>query len=1061
MQQAIEAYYTALRTYGGLGVTRESSLRSAMQTLLDTAGCEAGWKLTPEHHLPNGKIPDGTFLDAFKIAHGYWEAKDTKDDIEIEIEKKFAIGYPADNIIFEDTRRAVLFQGRHNRFEYDLTQRDELLALLRQFTSYQKPHFENFKRAVDEFAMELPKLAKGTQAIIERERESNPAFIAAFGQFHELCMNALNPQISAETIEEMLVQHLLTERLFRTIFENPDFTRRNVIAAEIEKVIDSLMKRSFNRADFLKSLDRFYVPIETEGRGITEWNDKQEFLNKVYERFFQGFSVKQADTHGVVYTPQPIVNFMLASVEHLLQTEFGSSLSARGVNVLDPCTGTGNFVVNLLRHHIARRDMQRKYAEELFANEIMLLPYYIASLNIEHAYYELMGEYAAFEGLCFADTLKLADPEQMALFSEVNADRTEREKKSPITVIVGNPPYNAHQQYENDNNKNVRYRFVEDKITSTYMKASKATNKNALWDAYVKFFRWATDRLKGEDGIICYVSNNSFLEQFAFDGMRKFLAEEFTTIYHLDCGGNVRKNPRLSGTTHNVFGIQVGVGITILVRRQNENAKKQIFYYAMGEDDRATDKLAELSKYKDITSVAWKELTPDAKNSWLTDKFHADFDTFLPLGNKTGKAAKGEPETIFKTYSNGLKSNRDSIVYDADAARLAKRMKQFIADYNSEVDRWVRSDKRVTVDNFVSYEKVNWSEGLKNYLKRGKIATFDEAKIRQAMYRPFCTQYLYFDALLNERRYQLDYIFPHVEQETENKVIWLKVGSEVPMFALVTNILPDLLPQGGSQCFPFYTYDLDEEGKVVRRKENITDWALGQFREAHGPAVTKWDIFYYVYALLHSPAYRARYAENLKRELPRIPLAPPRHGGTEEAPGEENERGILLKEDAADVLLSSPATSSENPPRLRASVVQNEFFRVAAIGKRLADLHRDYENAAEYGLQAIENRDVPYQWRVEKMKLSKDRTQIVVNASLTLAGIPAEVFGYRLGNRSALEWVIDQYAVTTDKRSGLVSDPNREEAKDYIVGLIGKVITVSLETVRLVRELEGAERIAG
>ena len=539
MEQAIAEYYAALEQYSGLGVTRETSVRSAMQYLLDAAGREAGWKLTPEHHLPNGKIPDGTFLDEFKIAHGYWEAKDTRDDLQTEIEKKFKIGYPPDNILFEDTRRAVLFQGRNNRYDYDLTKPDELRALLRQFGAYQKPHFENFKRAVDEFALELPQLANGIKTRIESERGQNPAFTTAFAAFHELCLSALNPLISVETIEEMLVQHLLTERLFRTIFENPDFTRRNVIAAQIEKVIDALTRRAFNRAEFLKSLDRFYIPIETEGRSITEWNDKQEFLNKVYERFFQGFSTKQADTYGVVYTPQPIVNFMLASVEHLLQTQFGSSLSNPGVNVLDPCTGTANYVVNLMRHHISRRDLARKYASELFANEIMLLPYYIASLNIEHAYYELMGEYLPFEGLCFTDTLALAEGEQLAMFAQANAERTQREQDAPITVILGNPPYNVGQKNENENNKNLRYKVVDKRIGETYAKASKASNKTKLSDAYVKFFRWATDRLQERDGIICFVSNNGFLHGIGADGMRKVLADEFTTIYHLDCGGNV------------------------------------------------------------------------------------------------------------------------------------------------------------------------------------------------------------------------------------------------------------------------------------------------------------------------------------------------------------------------------------------------------------------------------------------------------------------------------------------------------------------------------------------
>ena len=791
MQQAIADYYAALQQYSGLGVTRETSVRSAMQYLLDEAGREAGWKLTPEHHLANGKIPDGTFLDEFKIAHGYWEAKDTKDDLQTEIDKKFKIGYPADNIIFEDTRRAVLFQGGSNRYDYDLTRPDELRALLRQFTAYEKPHFENFKRAVNEFAAELPKLAQGIKARIETERDSNPAFTTAFAAFHELCINALNPQISPETIEEMLVQHLLTERLFRTIFENPDFTRRNVIAHEIEKVIDALTRRAFNRADFLRSLDRFYVPIETEGRSITEWKDKQEFLNKVYERFFQGFSKKQADTHGIIYTPQEIVGFMCASVEHLLRSQFGKSLSTPGVQILDPATGTGNYVVNLLRYHINGRDLKRKYAEDIFANEIMLLPYYIASLNIEHEYFAQTGEYAPFTGLCFADTLTLAEGQQLAMFAEENSERAQREQDAPLTVIIGNPPYNVGQQNENDNNKNRAYKIVDDRIAKTYAKASKATNKNALSDAYVKFFRWATDRLQGRDGIVCFVSNNGFLSGIGADGMRKVLTDEFTTIYHLDCGGNVRKNPKLSGSTHNVFGIQVGVGITILVRRQTENAQPQLFYHALPPMARASEKLKALAAWGSVEKIAWQTLAPDAKGNWLTEGMEADFDTFLPIGTKESKAGKQDANALFKTFTNGLKSNRDGVVYDFNAATLQKRVKKFIDNYNAEVDRYTRADRPKDVDRFVDYEKVNWSRDLKLDLQRGKYAVYEVQKVRTSLYRPFCKFSLFFDRIINEEVYSLPIIFPTPASEQENVVICLPgPGSRTPLRCACIKLYP-------------------------------------------------------------------------------------------------------------------------------------------------------------------------------------------------------------------------------------------------------------------------------
>src|SRR6266498_2041396 len=505
--KAIDAYYAALATYHTQHVTHEQATRLAFSTLLDAVSKTVGWTLVLEQTLSNRKRPDGTLQDSFKIPRGYWEAKDTNDDLDAEIKTKIARGYPLTNIIFEDTRRAVLYQNNRPAFEADLKQRSQLVALLNQFFSYTGEQIEEFHAAVKEFQERIPELARGLMQRIEEERAQNKRFVAAFDAFQQICRSSIDPDISVQEIEEMLVQHILTERLFRTVFDNPDFTDRNVIAVEIEKVIRALTSRSFNRSAFLKSLDYFYIAIEAAAQTIDDFAQKQTFLNTVYERFFQGFSKDQADTHGIVYTPQPIVDFMIASVDEVLHHEFGLSLSSEGVKILDPATGTGNFVVNILRR-INRRDLKRKYREELFANEIMLLPYYIASLNIEHAYYDLAGEYEPFEGICFTDTLDLAESQQLSLFAEENTERVERQKNAEITVIIGNPPYNVGQVSENENNKNRRYKIVDVQVSKTYVKDSTATLRRQVYDPYVKFFRWATDRLQGRDGIVCYVSNN-------------------------------------------------------------------------------------------------------------------------------------------------------------------------------------------------------------------------------------------------------------------------------------------------------------------------------------------------------------------------------------------------------------------------------------------------------------------------------------------------------------------------------------------------------------------------
>src|ERR1035437_8077460 len=417
-----------------------------------------------------------------------------------------------------------------------------------------------------------------------------------------LCRASLNPELTDANVDEMLIQHLLTERLMRNLFQNPEFTQRNVIAAQVQGVIEALASSSFSTAEFLRKLDPYYAVIERAGANLSHFTEKQDFLNSVYEQFFQRFSPDIADTHGIVYTPREIVDYMCNSVEQALKEEFGYTLASPEVVLLDPCTGTGNFIVQLM-DKMPRSALEEAYKNRLFANEVMLLPYYVASLNIEHAYSEHMGGYEAFKGLCFVDTLDMADAKQIDMFTQTNTDRVEREKKAAITVIIGNPPYNVGQKSENDNNQNRKYKVVDGRVRDTYAKDSAATNKNSLSDMYVKFFRWAADRLQGRDGIVCFVSNNSFVDQIAFDGMRKHFLKDFERIDHIDLHGNVRRNPKLSGTTHNVFGIQVGVGITLAIKKKG--AARHLRYHRVPEMWRKAEKLEFVAKGE----ITWQTLT--------------------------------------------------------------------------------------------------------------------------------------------------------------------------------------------------------------------------------------------------------------------------------------------------------------------------------------------------------------------------------------------------------------------------------------------------------------------
>ena len=430
--------------------------------------------------------------------------------------------------------------------------------------------------------------------------------------------------------------------------------------------------------------------------------------------------MKVADTHGIVYTPQPLVNFMVASVEHVLKEEFGKTLADRDVHILDPFTGTGNFIVNIMRH-IPKSALPHKFAQELHCNEIMLLPYYVASMNIEHAYFEATGKYEPFEGICLVDTFQTAERDQseFGFFNEKNSARVKRQKKAPIRVVIANPPYNAGQVNENDNNKNRKYPELDRRVSVTYGEASKATLLRKLSDPYVKAIRYATDRI-GESGIVCFVNNNSFLPEKTFDGMRKELGKEFDMIYVLDLGGNVRKNPKLSGTTHNVFGIQVGVSINLFIRlprAKGARREAKIYYQTVGSDWRKERKYSFLATRADVEGVRWQSLVPDDKGNWLTNDTDEEFSAFVPTGSKEAKAGTSVP-SIFRDYSLGVSTNRDEVAYDFDRKKLANKVEQFIDNYNAEVSRWTNKGRPADIDGFVKYDRVKWSRDLKLKLTR-------------------------------------------------------------------------------------------------------------------------------------------------------------------------------------------------------------------------------------------------------------------------------------------------------------------------------------------------------
>lgn len=1023
----IKEYFDELASFEMHGQTNEMTIRNAFQDVLQIYTKKLGWQFVEEYTIKrtgrrNASV-DGALLDQFSLARGFWEAKDGKDDLAIEVQRKFADGYPDSNILFWQPGRAILYQDRRMVLDEDISTPAKLVEVLKAFFTYDQPYIKEWEHAVEEFKNTIPTLAGSVLKILNEQRRTNRTFQTAFDSFMGVVQQSINPSLSIEAVEEMLIQHLLTRRIFTTIFNAPGFLQKNAVAHELESVVATLVQGyGATVDDFLKPLDRFYKALEMAAGSTDDYAQKQTFLNHVYEKFFQGFAVKVADTHGIVYTPQPIVDFMVRSVEAALQKDFSKSLANEGVHILDPFVGTGNFILRVMREIHAQNpaSLRHKYLHELHCNEVMLLPYYIACLNIEHLYYELTGEYLPFPGICLVDTFELVEDRQMGMFTNDNTERVQRQKDAPIFVVIGNPPYNAGQVNENDNNKNRKYPAIDKRVQETYVKDSTATYRADLSDPYVKAFRMAADRvLQGGEGIVCYITNNGFLDGIAFDGMRKHLRKDFDRITIVDLGGNVRKNTKLSGTTHNVFGIQVGVNITMM-EHHADRADGYVRYTRMDEFWTRQQKYRELDRLVDAFNCEYTDVDDNAKNLWLTEGMADDWDELLPLGSKEGKG--GGSQTIFGLYSLGIATNRDEWVYNFNENVLCENMRQFMLNYNSEVSRF--SDEGLikavgNVDDFVNQDPsfVKWTDRLKDALRKGQRLSFSTSEVHRSLYRPYTKQLVYFDSLLIHRRYKQHRIFPL--PETENMVVCLSaIGQSKPFHTLATNVIPDLHLTGDSQCFPLYIYD--EDG--TNRRDNITDWGLEQFTSHYkDTSITKLDIFHYVYGILHDPTYRAKYAANLKRELPRIPFV-------------------------------------------------TDFWKVAATGKRLMELHVQYEDQPEYllheewtlpkgyrhpyGLEVTTLDKVPLRDRYHVTKMKRDRkdpSRLIVNDFLTLSGLPANVDDYKLGNRSALDWIIDQYQVSTDKRSGITNDPNPNDDPMYIVRLIKKVVTVSVGTVEQVR----------
>ncbi|MEY3810943.1 MAG: hypothetical protein RL221_1410, partial [Pseudomonadota bacterium] len=681
----ISQYHTEVAKIIQYGGTRkETAIRDAFKSLLNEYCKTRDFLLISEleYKTKLGKTVylDGIVKDALRLDWGYYEGKDQYDNLDKEIEKKFNRGYPNDNIIFENSNTAVLIQAGEERLRVSMQDTEALDNLLNTFINYVRPEVRDFQEAIGSFQQDLPTILEALRGLIDQEAETNSAFVTARDKFLDICKHSINPEITLLDIREMIIQHILTEDIFINIFNESQFHQENNIASELQGVISTFFTGNTKRKT-LGTIERYYAVIRRTAASISNHHEKQKFLKAVYENFYKAYNPKAADRLGIVYTPNEIVRFMIESVDYLTHKHFGKLLADSGVHILDPATGTGTFVTELIEY-LPNNKLKYKYQNEIHCNEVAILPYYIANLNIEYTYKQKMGEYAEFNHICFVDTLDHTSfhGKQMDLFamSVENTTRIQQQNDREISVIIGNPPYNAKQENFNQNNANRVYKSIDDRIKDTYIRQGTAQNQIVVYDMYTRFIRWASDRLD-KNGVLAFITNSSFIDARTFDGFRKVIADEFSEVYIIDLGGNVRVNPKLSGTKNNVFGIQTGVAISLMVRKADKNLPCKIFYVRFPEMDTAQEKLKFVGQHK-FSQLSFDHILPDNKNNWI-NQVDNDFEDLLPLVDKEVKGGKSE-QAVFKLFSSGIKSQRDEWVYEHDKVNLIKKINFFIEKYN-------------------------------------------------------------------------------------------------------------------------------------------------------------------------------------------------------------------------------------------------------------------------------------------------------------------------------------------------------------------------------------------
>lgn len=998
---------------------------------------------------PNFKVV-WTVLNALRAHDDRFNAEVNKIELSKKQPKHILFGgVPND----DDSTDNSLAESKEQRRESAAQEMARQLSL--QFEDLQNVFYAKMvtkvgsKRYWELWAKDIAKIAEGHIERIKKLIADEGKHKKAFEQLMKGLRKNINPNISEQEAIEMLSQHIITLPVFEALFGDYEFVNSNAVSKSMQKML-ALLDDETKTEEENERLQKFYEYVRTTVGDIKDAEGRQRLIVELYDKFFKVASPKTVEKLGIVYTPVEVVDFIIRSVAYIIQKEFGRSLSDENVHILDPFTGTGTFITRLLQSGVISREaLTRKYRKEIHANEIVLMAYYIASINIENVYHSLMPDdsYKSFDGICLTDTFQLGEEgSDENLFSEqfpANSKRVIAQKKCPITVIIGNPPYSIGQKSANDNAQNQSYPNLEKHIETTYVEQSEANLNKSAYDSYVKAFRWASDRLsQTKGGVIGFVTNGAWLDANGLDGMRKCFEKEFSSIYVFNLRGNCRTSGEIRRKEGDgIFGLgsRTPIAITILVKKkqEKETERAKIFYHDIGDYLSREDKLRIIKQMGDISNPAmmWKNIVPNEHGDWL-NKRNEMFKLFIPI-EPDKKFAKGQ-RSFFETYAIGVATNRDAWVYNSSQINLEKNMLSMIDFYNKQNEAYIEAtilDKSLSVEKFIDTDdtQISWTVNLKKDVERNIKHNYT-SDIRNSSYRPFFKQRLYFDKPFIERIGLSPKLFPTPLHK--NLVICVSgIGASKDFSTIITDCIPDLQLQFNGQCFPLYWYD-NSEAEIIdlfnqgsknemdryARRDGVTDWILDTARKQYGYKVTKEDIFYYVYGLLHSPEYRTAFAADLKKSLPRLPLV-----------------------EKAD-----------------------DFWAFSKAGRDLANLHLNYETIEPYKKCNIlyapfTNKGDRINYHVEKMRFGKidsktaDKSIIHYNNAIIIEHIPAEAYEYVVNGKSAIEWIMERYAITTDKKSGITNDPNdwaREHNDEkYIFNLLLRIINVSVQTVEFVKKL--------